>query len=43
MLNLREKELFDTKISIINNNSFRDYVVVSQLSDINEWEKKIYG
>ena len=38
MLNLREKELFDTKISIINNKSFRDSFIASQVSDIDEWD-----
>ena len=38
MLSLNEKELFDTKISIINNKSFRDSFIASQVSDINEWD-----
>jgi hypothetical protein len=38
MLNLKEKELFDKKISIINNKRFRDSFIASQVSDINEWD-----
>ena len=38
MLNLKDKELFDTKISLINNKEFRDAFIKSQASDINEWD-----
>lgn len=38
MLNLKDKELFDKKISIINNKRFRDSFIASQVSDINEWD-----
>lgn len=38
MLNLKDKELFDKKISIINNKRFRDSYIASQASDINEWD-----
>lgn len=38
MLNLKEKELFDKKISIINNKRFRDSFIASQQSDINDWD-----
>ena len=41
MLNLQEKELFDKKISIINNKRFRDSVIASQSSDINEWDVEL--
>ena len=41
MLNSQEKELFDKKISIINNKRFRDSVIASQLSDINEWDVEL--
>ena len=38
MLNLKDKELFDKKISLINNRVFRELYINSQQSDADEWD-----
>ena len=38
MLNLKDKELFDKKISLINNKYFRDLYIKSQQEDIDKWD-----